>query len=256
MAAQRDGLQRQVDRVRGHPGFGQRGTRVLIKSLCGLLILADAAASRRYSFHLAAAFFLTGSALHTLLHECGHFLGGLCSGYSFCSLSIGPLNILRDSGCVRLWLQPGLPAHCQCVMIPSENTMAFVRYNLGGIAANAVLCAASVIAVWRSGGLACLFWTQLLFAGLVKLTANAVPCVKNGIPNDALTVWILSRSTENFTDYKEYLRLYHAAALGQPVHVRQQERQETNHGRTQLDMIYYLGIRRMEREYEDAGNGL
>lgn len=40
-------------------------------------------------------------ALQTILHETGHLIGGLLTGYKFCSFRIGNLQLQRENGALR-----------------------------------------------------------------------------------------------------------------------------------------------------------
>ena len=73
--------------------------------------------------------------LHIIVHEGGHLVGGLLTGYRFVSFRIFSLTLLRRDGryIVRRFNIPGTGG--QCIMLPPEGDAAkvpFVIYNAAG----------------------------------------------------------------------------------------------------------------------------
>ena len=124
-----------------------------------------------------------------VLHELGHLVAGLLTGYRFSSFQIGGLIWVRQAdgriGFRRLRI-PGIGG--QCLMAPPplvDGNYPYVAYNLGGPAAN--LASALVF-----GGLALLAdagparATAALFAlvGLLMAVLNVVPLGRGQVHND------------------------------------------------------------------------
>ena len=156
---------------------------------------------------VAAGVYLLAMGLQLIVHECGHFLGGVCSGYRLLLLQLGALRIEKKPGekCKLSWERSLVG---QCIMIPQKTErVAFRAYNLGGIVANFLLMAlGSCLLLWQW------FYGQLLFVALVcvgvqKIVANSIPDLSDGSPNDGYVLWLLQKKAIR-KDYALYLQLY------------------------------------------------
>lgn len=83
--------------------------------------------------------------LQTIIHEFGHLLFGLLSGYHFCSFRIGKFLWLKQDGRLRCrrYRLPGTGG--QCLMSPPDlknGKIPYVLYNLGGVFLNLLSAAA------------------------------------------------------------------------------------------------------------------
>ena len=78
---------------------------------------------------------------HVIIHEAGHLVFGLLSGYEFVSFRIGSLTLIKENGKFRIkkFSIPGTAG--QCLMMPPEGKeydCPYFLYNLGGILTNAI----------------------------------------------------------------------------------------------------------------------
>ncbi|OJG16970.1 hypothetical protein RU97_GL001294 [Enterococcus canis] len=135
--------------------------------------------------------FVISIFLHIVIHEVGHLLMGLVSGYRFVGLSIlgymvvkNPQNKLE----FKRFKVPGIGG--QCLMAPPEYSkdFAYKRYLLGGILANGVaIIICSLFIKWN------LFsWIFIIVGAIVVLT--------NGIPmqfNDGKSVQLMAKDETN-----------------------------------------------------------
>ena len=84
---------------------------------------------------ILAALFL-GIVLHIILHETGHLIAGLLSGYKFISFSIGSIMIIKNNDRLRI-KRFAIAGVGQCLMLPPEstnNTYPFtMSYLCGGL---------------------------------------------------------------------------------------------------------------------------
>lgn len=159
---------------------------------CGLFIA-------RYIIDIGGSFFacfrlyllcllvLCGSYwLQIILHEGGHLLCGLLSGYRFLSFRVGSVMWVQTETGIRLrrFRLPGTGG--QCLMVPPEpEGMPVLLYNLGGPLMNVLL---ALPAVFLAGRVTSPFLAlQLrLFAllGLSLGAMNGIPLKLNGMGND------------------------------------------------------------------------
>lgn len=133
---------------------------------------------------------LAGFLIQIILHEGGHLVCGLATGYGFVSFRVGSLMLIRRDGRFQ-WCRYRLSGTGgQCLLSPppwrEEGFPAFA-YNLGGPLANLVsvlLCGALVGLCRRSSpALACI-WIGVGLAGLYLGLVNGIPLKISGMPND------------------------------------------------------------------------
>ena len=88
---------------------------------------------------LCCAALALAAALQIALHEVGHLVFGLLSGYRFSSLRIGSLMLVREEGGLRLRRLCVAGTGGQCLMTPPalrDGRMPVVLFNLGGALMN------------------------------------------------------------------------------------------------------------------------
>lgn len=193
--------------------------------------------------------YILGSEIHMALHETGHLLGGLCSGYKLVFWQAGSVRLI-SSGEGKRSLQIRKERSGQCVMAPrSLQKIRYLWYNAGGMLLNALACACA-LALWRSGsGYESLFFLQLFFAGLPKLYANCIPCLQNGSPNDGYILRLLSRNPACRKDYGTYLYVYARRFWGVPFRAGDYRYERTAAGKD-TDRIYYEALQELLEEEE------
>ena len=117
-----------------------------------------------------------------ILHEAGHLVFGLISGYRFVSFRIGSLTLYRGGeGKLRLGLMKLAGTGGQCLMSPpdmADGRIPVVLYNLGGCIVNAVAGALMLTGYFLLGTEITLLSVCLMIAALF----NFALCLTNGIP--------------------------------------------------------------------------
>ena len=99
--------------------------------------------------------FCISIALQIILHETGHLIGGLLTGYKFCSFRIGNLQLQRENGalCFRRLKLAGTGG--QCLMTPPEpvdGKIPVMLYNLAGPLMNLLAALLALGGYFLSGG--------------------------------------------------------------------------------------------------------
>lgn len=133
---------------------------------------------------------LAGFFIQIILHEGGHLVFGLATGYGFVSFRVGSLMLIRRDGRFQ-WCRYRLSGTGgQCLLSPPpwrEEGFPVFAYNLGGPLINFVsvlLCGALVVLFRRSSpALACI-WIGIGLAGLYLGLVNGIPLKISGMPND------------------------------------------------------------------------
>ncbi|MDR0272146.1 MAG: hypothetical protein LBI27_02360 [Clostridiales bacterium] len=87
---------------------------------------------RFFVFLIGLALTFFGFILHLILHETGHLIGGLLSGYKFVSFRVFNIMIIKDNEKLKIkkYNLPGTGG--QCLMESPENENVFALYYLGG----------------------------------------------------------------------------------------------------------------------------
>lgn len=139
--------------------------------------------------------------VQTVLHEGGHLLFGLWSGYRFSSFRVLNFMWIKENGRLRLRRMSLAGTGGQCLMMPPEpvnGKIPVTAYNLGGVAVNALtglLCLAGYLAGPRTGLGAV---AALVFAGIGFLSAlvNGIPLRLGAVNNDGYNACSLGRDPE------------------------------------------------------------
>ena len=144
-----------------------------------------------YLLHVAWLIVMMTAAfyLQTILHEGGHLVCGLLTGYRFVSFRIGSWMVQRENGRLRFHRYTLAGTAGQCLLAPPELTngkMPYKLYNLGGVLANllAVALAGALIAPCRNVWGARVLFEMLCVTGLGTALTNGIPLRVQGVAND------------------------------------------------------------------------
>lgn len=230
------------------------------KIILTLLCVAATVAFLRFENNLtgtsllvAFLLYFLSSAIHLLVHEGGHFIGGVASGYKLLCLQLGPMNIVvgKNNKLSILW-KGSLSG--QCVMLPKHiENIRFKAYNMGGIIANAILMIFSFVLLLMDS-----FWTSLMFVELIcvgvqKVIVNAVPHKTNSVPNDGYIIKILKKDKAIQKDYAMYLTLYGKLFLDKDISP-QDFMYEREVSEDEDEMLYYNEIQDILSSLTPANN--
>lgn len=129
-----------------------------------------------------------------IIHETGHLVFGLLSGYRFVSFRIRSFVLVRMNGklCFKRFSIPGTKG--QCLMSPPETDISrqpYALYNLGGVLFNFF---AVVLSFWLMQ-LTFFPWDAFFFfvciTGFFIILLNGIPMKIGGIANDGSNFLIL-----------------------------------------------------------------
>ena len=130
--------------------------------------------------------FVTG----IIVHEVGHLVGGLLTGWAFLSLRIGPFVWFRENGLMRFRFSPSLFAG-ECLMKPveDEEKFKFLLYNMGGVFGNLFLCViAGVFLMITNMWFITMGMWMMLVINLIFAVTNALPFVSGEAPTDGANI--------------------------------------------------------------------
>lgn len=134
-------------------------------------------------------FLFVSYVLQIAIHEAGHLVFGLLSGYSFSSYRIGSFIWKKEGGKIKLKRFSLAGTGGQCLMVPPEmkdGKFPVILYNLGGSIANMVFSLIFLLMffVTRNIPVLKLLFSFLIIFGAYNALVNGVPMRSAGIDND------------------------------------------------------------------------
>lgn len=181
---------------------------MLIGAICGVVIAefsADSASGSLGSGLISLAALFAGMYLaimfHIIIHEAGHLLFGLLTGYSFVSFRVFSFMWVKDGGEVRLKRLSIAGTGGQCLMDPPDMKDAKfpqALYNMGGSIVNLAAGGIFLTAHFLLGGVPFMKAAMLIFAvvGFMLAVMNGVPMRMGAVDNDGYNAISLSKSPQ------------------------------------------------------------
>ena len=140
--------------------------------------------------------------LHIIIHEGGHLVAGLLTGYRFVSFRIFSLTLIRKDGRYQ-WRNFSLGGTGgQCLMAPPLRPLEEIDtrwYNLGGVLANIVVSTLALVLLlcfdlpdWAE-----IFLMALTFFGYLLALINGIPMKLSGVNNDGYNLLFLEKTPDD-----------------------------------------------------------
>ena len=160
-----------------------------------------ASSEKAYRICVMLVFLYLAFFIHIVLHEAGHLIFGLMSGYQFSSFRIGTHMLMKENGkLVRRKIKIAGTGG-QCLMIPPEmvdGKFPVVLYNLGGSIVNLVVAALMIpvfMAIDKSNVFALLVFLFIAMGAITGLS-NGIPMRTKTVDNDGYNAISLGKSRE------------------------------------------------------------
>lgn len=151
--------------------------------------------------------------IHFALHEVGHMLFGIATGYRFLSIRLFKYAIIKDEhGRLTFKTFNISGTGGQCIMDLPHDTdaykMPFFWHYAGGVIVNILLVAISVLLLkcFDMGMVGTNFFMTMACAGVIIALSNGVPMSQNGLNNDAKNIQQLYKYKSS---RKYFLRMMH-----------------------------------------------
>ena len=178
---------------------------------------ADIAEWKHIALVVITAFLglFVGTFLQLIVHEAGHLVCGLITGYKFVSFRVFSYTLYKedDKFKVKKFSLSGTAG--QCLLSPPNRPVEKVPtalYLLGGVLFNLILSAICIAAAeWGTDNkyiLLVLFMTALI--GILLALSNGIPMLVGGFPNDGYNVFHLNG---NLKEKSAMLNILRANAL-------------------------------------------
>lgn len=148
--------------------------------------------------------------IQIIIHEAGHLIFGLLSGYEFISFRVGSITIVKEQGKFRLKKFKIKGTGGQCLMMPKTNNyeeINYVLYNLGGILMNfiaSIICLL-ILMLLDTNEYIKVMLIEFILIGVICVISNGIPMKLGGIPNDGYNT--ISVSRDKFIKYCFYIQL-------------------------------------------------
>ena len=138
---------------------------------------------------LLVAVIVIAMYLQIVIHEAGHLVFGILSGYKFCSFRVGNMMLIKKNGKYKLRNFSIAGTGGQCLMGPPDfvdGKIPVVLYNLGGCIMNllAVVLFAIIAILAKENQLIFLFAMSMVVIGLVFALSNGIPLRVGVLDND------------------------------------------------------------------------
>lgn len=186
------------------------GFFMLIGAVCGVLMVmfVEESAAEGRPLHeelltLAGLFvgMYISMFLQLIIHEAGHLVFGLASGYQFSSFRVGSFMWLKEDGRLVLRRYSLAGTGGQCLMAPPEmvdGRIPVVLYNLGGSIMNLIASAVffAVYLLTDKGSVISVLSLMTTLIGVVFALMNGIPLRLGTVDNDGYNALSLGKSKE------------------------------------------------------------
>jgi hypothetical protein len=139
--------------------------------------------------------------IQILVHEGGHFIFGLISGYEFVSFRIFNMILISVSGKYKIKKLSIADTAGQCLMMPPKSDgyhYPYILYNLGGSIANVIISGISLLLLIVLPHIKFISFIllYLFFIGMVIGLMNGIPMNLRGNTNDGRNVVSLGKNKD------------------------------------------------------------
>lgn len=192
---------------------------LLTGAVCGIFIiftmnffgtLVKGPAAFLLMFAEAMIIMYIASFVQTIIHESGHLIFGLITGYKFVSFRIGHFMFIKEKGRLKIKLYNVVGTAGQCLMMPPQwnEKIPYRLYNLGGCIMNAATALFALAAYFAAGaeGFFTLCMAMLAVMGLSMALTNGIPMRVGGISNDGMNAALLGKKENTLRAF--WLQLY------------------------------------------------
>lgn len=162
--------------------------------------------------------------IQIILHEGGHLVFGLATGYRFVSFRVGSLTLVKENGRFRFKKYSISGTGGQCLLSPPDvpyEQLPYFWYNAGGVLMNLITATISLI-LWikfpEAPLLIHMFLLYSFICGFFMALMNGIPMKMAGISNDGYNLVMMRKDLTS----RKYLaiQLYVNAASQQGMRLK------------------------------------
>lgn len=189
-----------------------------IGALCGFFIVLSADPEKFFGTPGEFAMQMIYSMLILLLayfiqaviHEFGHLVFGLLTGYKFISFRIGSFMFIKKDGKLKVKIYSVVGTGGQCLMMPPpwSEKLPTALYNFGGCILNFVFALFFLAAFifTEKGTFFAMLFGMLSAVGFGNVLINGIPLQVGGISNDGRNAFLLGKNPKALRAF--WLQLY------------------------------------------------
>lgn len=142
-----------------------------------------------------------GAILQIVIHEAGHLVFGLLTGYRFLSFRIGSFMWIKKDGKLHYRQLSLAGTGGQCLMIPPDlidGKMPTLLYNFGGSIFNllSALLFLGLSVLWLRDPFWHIFFVANTLCAVILAATNGIPMRLNSVDNDGYNAYSVMRSPE------------------------------------------------------------
>ena len=150
--------------------------------------------------------------LQIAVHEAGHLVFGLATGYEFCSYRLGKIILIKQGEKLALKRYSLAGTGGQCLMSPPEikdGKMPVVLYNLGGSIMNLFAAAVSVILflILRDAPVVSTIFLMSAVIGVFFAALNGIPMRLGAVDNDGYNAISIRKNEKSMRSFYIQLKL-------------------------------------------------
>lgn len=153
--------------------------------------------------------------MQTVVHEVGHLVFGLLTGYGFSSFRIGSIMLIKQNGKLKIKRYKLAGTGGQCLMVPpaldEKGNMPYVLYNLGGALMN-IICGVITLMIYIAvpqGIFGYILLCNTLMAFAIALT-NGIPLKLGLVNNDGHNAISLGKDKNALHAFWQQLKINEA----------------------------------------------
>lgn len=184
--------------------------------------------------------------VNVIIHEGGHLILGLITGYKFNSFRIFNVILIKQNGKLEIKNLSLAGTGGQCLMSPPElidGKMPYVLYNLGGVILNVITSLIFIviylISTWKLLSLAMIMSAIMGFASAL---VNGIPMKIGNINNDGYNAVQLGRDKDALKALWVQLKMNEALAEGIGIREMPEEWFESIDGKNDNPMITSIKV--------------
>ena len=179
---------------------------LIVGAVCGIFMIFSAdpeklfGTPREFALQMIFCMIIIFAAyfIQAIIHELGHLVFGLLTGYKFISFRIGNVMFIKERGKLRTKLYNVVGTGGQCLMMPppwSENLKTSL-YNFGGCIFNFLSGVIFLVLfiISEKGTFWAIFSGMLCAVGFGNVLLNGIPLQVGGISNDGRNAFLLGKN--------------------------------------------------------------
>lgn len=151
--------------------------------------------------------------IQIIIHEGGHLLFGLLTGYQLISFRIGKFMWVKEENGYQFKKFGVIGTGGQCLMIPPTNSKAFFLYNAGGVILNLTTSLIAILLAYQTSGALSAILFGFAIPGIYFGLMNGIPLMFQ-VANDGYNIKMILKDKRAIDALYAQLRAAHQMSEG------------------------------------------